>query len=121
MGLYTTARKNAGIHENLVPLDDSTEKQDDNFTESDLESLWDSPSSSPVVNIQRIELFRVMRDGLPPQYWKVISMSLRGYTSEETASQLGVENATIRTRLFRARDQLRQDPRIADYRGGYAA
>jgi len=118
--IYMAARRSNEHNSHSIPLSPIDNQEDGSF-DSDFESIDDSALSSPAVNVQRIELIKIMRKGLPPQYWKIISMSLKGYTSEETASKLGAKNATIRTRLDRARNQLKNNPKVIDYRDGYAA
>lgn len=80
--------------------------------ENEVEDMHPSPAETPESNVANGELRRLLEshiDRLPDLYREVFI--LRGVEEldvEETASALGLPEATVRTRFFRARHQLRE-------------
>jgi RNA polymerase sigma-70 factor (ECF subfamily) len=68
-------------------------------------------SEDPAVSAARAEIRRLLEhaiDELPPAFRIVYMMrEVEEYSAEETASQLGIKAETVKTRLHRARRQLR--------------
>ncbi|HYD25544.1 MAG TPA: RNA polymerase sigma factor [Croceibacterium sp.] len=78
-----------------------------------------APSASPEADAAVTQIRRLIEqaiDGLPEAFRMVfILRDVEGCSIEETASQLGVKPETVKTRLHRARRQLREalDARVA--------
>jgi RNA polymerase sigma-70 factor (ECF subfamily) len=73
----------------------------------------DIPSNDgPELRTQRSEIRRLLEekiDALPEAYRSVFVLrALEEFSVEETAAALGIPEATVRTRFFRARSQLRE-------------
>ncbi|MBD3181014.1 sigma-70 family RNA polymerase sigma factor [Candidatus Poribacteria bacterium] len=119
--IHDAVRKQKKYYEHHLPLDSSNDSN--NSLSSDLSSEYTdiSPSSSPVVNVQRRELIQVVKGSLKPQYWQIVSMSIEGYTSDETASRLSEKEATVRSQRNRAFLKLKGNSKVVDYNGGFAA
>jgi RNA polymerase sigma-70 factor (ECF subfamily) len=98
-------RKSDGV---VVPL--STPQRDGPEPEEPL--LVDQKSESPENAVLRTEVRRLLEqkiDELPVAYRMVFIMrEVEEMTVEETAMSLSIPNATVRTRLFRARALLRE-------------
>ena len=76
---------------------------------------------SPEVNARCHEILDIVRESLPPQYAEILWLFVQGYKTREIASELGENHNTIRSRLVRAREKLKQDPRMAEYWGLFSA
>ncbi|TAH46605.1 MAG: RNA polymerase sigma factor [Betaproteobacteria bacterium] len=76
------------------------------------EEMRESPSASPESNASNAELRRLLEahiDRLPDLYREVfILRAVEELDVAETAAVLGLPEATVRTRFFRARHQLRE-------------
>ncbi|TFZ06110.1 RNA polymerase sigma factor [Ramlibacter henchirensis] len=72
----------------------------------------DTPMHDPELTAQRAELTRIIErhiDRLPEQFRSVFMLrALEEMSVEEVAQALGIQEATVRTRFFRARAQLRE-------------
>jgi RNA polymerase sigma-70 factor, ECF subfamily len=72
----------------------------------------DTPMHDPEIAAQRAELTRIIErhiDRLPEQFRSVFMLrALEEMSVEEVAHALGIQEATVRTRFFRARAQLRE-------------
>lgn len=83
------------------------------IAEADLDTL-DTPSSEPTPeaaagNTQLKAALEQAIDALPDGYREVFMLrSVAGCSLTETAEVLGIEEGTVKTRLFRARGRLRQ-------------
>jgi RNA polymerase sigma-70 factor (ECF subfamily) len=80
--------------------------------ELDMSALADEKAESPTTSTLRSELRRMLEqriDGLPVAFRTVFVMrEVEGMTVQETAECLAIPEATVRTRLFRARALLRE-------------
>ncbi len=74
--------------------------------------MQDDPPASPAGNVQRAEVRRMIErniDKLPDAFRSVFVLrALEELTVEETAACLDIPAATVRSRFFRARGQLRE-------------
>lgn len=70
-----------------------------------------SGSEDPMADAAREQMRRLLEraiDALPPSFRTVyVLREIEGCSVEETAAQLAIKPATVKTRLFRARSQLR--------------
>jgi RNA polymerase sigma-70 factor (ECF subfamily) len=94
-------------HGVIVPLPSSRGRQDNG-----LNDVPDSRAESPQDAAVRSEIRRALErriDELPLAFRTVFVMrDVQDMTSHETAAALGIPEATVRTRLFRARTLLRE-------------
>lgn len=66
------------------------------------------PTDDPEVTDRRIDLLRAIRSLPRAQREALVLVEWFGYTAEEAGSMLGIEPASVRGRLHRAREGLRQ-------------
>lgn len=80
--------------------------------EGEMHDTPDEASASPEMAALRAEARRIMEDridALPDSFRTVFVLrAVEEMTVEETAAALGIPEATVRTRFFRARSQLRE-------------
>lgn len=78
------------------------------MAEDQLQRVPDSTPSAETTLIRQEELaaLEATMEDLPEPFRSTIIMSLQGATLEEIARQCGVPQATVKTRLFRAREKL---------------
>lgn len=63
-------------------------------------------AESALIRQEELEALRATLQELPEPFRSTILMSLQGATLEEIANKCGVPQATVKTRLFRAREKL---------------
>jgi RNA polymerase sigma-70 factor, ECF subfamily len=98
--LFTILRReNARLYEKYRPeLDDIDEIE-----------ISDEEKRQPVDDMERELLYRAMQR-LDPDYREPLMLQVvGGFSGEEIASILNLNNNTVMTRLFRARNKLKQD------------
>jgi RNA polymerase sigma-70 factor, ECF subfamily len=66
------------------------------------------PTDDPEVTDRRLDLLRAIRSLPRPQREALMLVEWLGYTAEEAGLMLGIEPASVRGRLHRAREGLRQ-------------
>lgn len=94
----------------VIPL--ASSDRDDQAIMQEVEAVPDDRNSTPEEAAQRSQLRAVLErriDALPDAFRTVFVMrELEEMTVEETARALGIPEATVRTRLFRAKSLLRE-------------
>ena len=93
-----------------VALDRLPKGREQSFDESagDFESLGDSPETSALRSAQALRLRRMI-DSLPVELRQVLLLSaIEELNSREIAGLIGIPEGTVRTRMMRAREELRQ-------------
>lgn len=97
--LFTILRReNARLYEKYRPELDDIEDH----------ALPDLPSHEPDHHMEREMLYKAMA-GLEAEYREPLMLQvIGGFSGEEIATMLGLNNNTVMTRLFRARNKLRQ-------------
>jgi RNA polymerase sigma factor (sigma-70 family) len=74
----------------------------------------DPPDESAEANDRRLDLLRVIRSLPRAQREALVLVEWLGYSAEEAGPVLGIEPASVRGRLHRARESLRQRYRGSD-------
>ena len=83
-------------------------EQSFNETAGDFESLGDSPEASALRSAQALRLRRMI-DSLPVELRQVLLLSaIEELNSREIAELIGIPEGTVRTRMMRAREELRR-------------
>src|SRR5690606_9482087 len=97
--LFTILRReNARLYEKYRPDIDDIEDY----------AISDLPSVEPDHNLERAMLYKAM-SRLEAEYREPLMLQvIGGFSGEEIAGMLGLNNNTVMTRLFRARNKLRQ-------------
>ena len=76
------------------------------------EDLLPGKTTSPGRRVSQIELGRLIREAiaaLPPKYHEIVLLrETQGLSYEDIARTLGISKGTVESRLFRARERLRE-------------
>jgi RNA polymerase sigma-70 factor, ECF subfamily len=92
-----------------VALDRASSRGDEeDVAETEIAAAAESPEEQAVGGDER-ELLRRMIDGLPEQLRRPLVLSaIEGMTSSEVAMVMGIPEGTVRTRVMRAKAELRK-------------